>query len=122
MFRRLAGDGAALWGAAGFAVLPGHSEAVIAIAGRADLLTTAGSLAALLIWSGRWSPGAGGFCFGIALLSKEQAAVVPGLLLCLCWLQHRCAARRWCWTPFGVSGLVLAAYLLLRHTVLGGQR
>ena len=123
LFRRLAGDGAALWGAAAFAVLPGHSEAVIAIAGRADLLTTAGSLAALLIWSGGggWRRAlAGGFCFGIALLSKEQAAVVPGLLLCLCWLQHRRAARRWCWTPFGVSGLVLAAYLLLRHTVLGG--
>ena len=122
LFRRLAGDGAALWGAAVFAVLPGHSEAVIAVAGRADLLTTAGSLAALLIWSGGggWRRAlAGGFCFGLALLTKEQAVVVPGLLLCVCWFQHRRYGECWRWTPFGAAGLVLSTYLLVRYTVLG---
>jgi 4-amino-4-deoxy-L-arabinose transferase-like glycosyltransferase len=113
---RIAGDEVGLWGAAVFAVLPGHSEAVIAVAGRADLLAAAGSLAALCIWhrEGGWKRWiTGGACFALALLAKEQAVVVPGLLLALVWLRLQRDGRRFCWQPTAVSVLVLLVYLFL---------
>lgn len=123
LFRRFAGASTALWGAAVFAVLPGHSEAVLAIVGRADLLATVGSLAALLVWTGadgwRRTLG-GGCCFALALLSKEQAAVVPALLLCVGWLQHRRDGQGWRWPPLVASAAILAVYLGLRQVLLGG--
>lgn len=120
---RIAGDAVGLWGAAAFAVLPGHSEAVIAVAGRADLLAAAGSLAALWIWhrEGGWQRWiTGGACFALALLAKEQAVVVPGLLLVLGWLRLRRDGGRLYWQPMAVSVLVLLVYLFVRHAVLGG--
>ena len=51
LLRASAGDRVGLWAAALFAVLPGHSEAIVAVAGRADLLATAAALAALCIWN-----------------------------------------------------------------------
>lgn len=124
LFRRVTGAATAVWGAAIFAVLPGHSEAVIAIAGRADLLATVASLAALLCWSG---PGtvAGALYFAVALLCKEQAAVVPALLVAVGWLQYRRGLRPLSgagglWQPLVVSGVVLGLYLLVRQFVLGG--
>ena len=123
LFLRFTNDNAALWGAALFAVLPGHSEAVIAVAGRADLLATLASLVALWIWSGARTTGStltGALCFALGLLAKEQAIVVPALLLCIHWWQHQRQQRTWHWQPYGMSALVTLVYLLIRYSVLGG--
>lgn len=124
LFGRLTGARTAWWGAAIFAVLPGHSEAVIAIAGRADLLATAASLAALLCFTGTRATLSqtltGALCFAAALLCKEHAAVVPGLLVAIGWLRHGRQLQAWRWQPLAVSGLVLGLYLLVRYAVLGG--
>jgi tetratricopeptide (TPR) repeat protein len=123
LFLRLVGAAPALWGAAVFAVLPGHSEAVIAVAGRADLLATAMILMALLVWTGGdgWRRVvSGAMCFGFGLLAKEQAALAPGLLLCVDWLWFRRHSRSWCWQPYAAAALMAAGYLWLRHGVMGG--
>ena len=121
-----AGSAAAL-----FAVHPLHTEAVAGIVGRAELLMALGVLASWwLAITGRrwWSLGA----FLMALFSKEQAMVMPVLLL----LSDVCrgsvgmpaapaggerrrvaanAARR-----YGPYLMALAAYLAARGAVLGG--
>jgi hypothetical protein len=75
--------------AAFFAVYEGHQEAVVWFAAVPELLVFTFSLASLLvwlIWLQRGQPGwtlplgAGAF-FLLALLSKESAAVLPGLFL-----------------------------------------
>src|SRR6185295_15205689 len=71
---------AALVAAAMFAVHPLHTEAVTGIVGRAELLMAAGVLGA--IWghlSGRRAVSLA--CFATGLLAKEQAMVLPVLLL-----------------------------------------
>lgn len=121
LFRRVAGEVTAAAGALLFAVLPAHSEAVFAIAGRADLLSTAGLLASLLAWSapGRRRLAVGGLFFAAALLAKEQAVVLPGLLLALAWWQHRTRQCPWPRAALLLSLGLLALYLAARWLVLG---
>lgn len=79
---------AACFAAAFWAVHPVATESVANIAGRADLLATMATLAAVLLYdrvlaSERWRPRVAAL-FGVALagmLSKESAAVLPGLML-----------------------------------------
>lgn len=71
------GPAAALASALLFAAHPVHTEAVVSVVGRAELLATLMVLAAWL-WRHRPWPAAG--LFGLALLSKENAIVLPALL------------------------------------------
>ncbi len=78
------GKAGALGAALLFALHPVHVEAVAPLVGRGDLLAAAGGLGALLLalgWRERWwrLPVAV-LLLAAAVLSKETAAVVPGLL------------------------------------------
>lgn len=122
----LVGTGAAFMAAALFAVHPAHGEAVAAIAGQADLLSTCSLMLALLCaWnarfcSGRWSVGTAIF-LGIGLLAKEQAIVLPGLLLALDWYLYK-NEKIQClpWREYAFCAGVILLYLALRYSVLGG--
>ncbi len=78
--RRWAGDTAALAAGLIFAVHPVHVEAVANIAGRAELMAALFAVLAVYAALGRdhiwWSALAG----ALALLCKENGAVVPGLI------------------------------------------
>ncbi len=79
--RRWAGDTAALAAGLIFAVHPVHVEAVANIAGRAELMAALFAVLAVYAALGRdhiwWSALAG----ALALLCKENGAVVPGLIV-----------------------------------------
>jgi Flp pilus assembly protein TadD len=103
--------------AALFAVHPLHTEAVIPIVGRAELLMAGGLLAATwLAAKGRiwWSL----LAFGGALLSKEQAVVLPGVLLLYDWGITRRVTLWWNWKRWTFF-LVLLGYVLARTVALG---
>lgn len=128
--------GGATAAAAIFAVHPIHTEAVTGIVGRAELMMSLGVLGCLL-----WYPAAGERpaaharallaslgAFAAALLSKEQALVLPGLFL----LAEVCTGRRpgpgardWARAALAWARrlapllAVLAAYLALRGLVVG---
>jgi protein O-mannosyl-transferase len=129
------GNGAALEGpllaALLFAVHPVHTEVLGEIVGRAELLAAAFALGSVLVFlrardaagAGRGVPlGAwpGALCltlFGLAFLSKENAVVVPGLLLLAdLWVVR----RRPAWGFHLASCAVLASLFALRFAVLGG--
>jgi 4-amino-4-deoxy-L-arabinose transferase-like glycosyltransferase len=111
-----------------FAVHPVHTESVAFVSGRTDVLATLFVLVAVLAYarwrdSGTRSAGVVSVAaFGLALLSKEVAVVVP-LLLALYDLVVLDDVRRagaWArgllrYVPYGV---VLTAYLVLRKAVL----
>ncbi|HKY33571.1 MAG TPA: tetratricopeptide repeat protein, partial [Candidatus Polarisedimenticolia bacterium] len=76
--RRLAPEPAALAAAILFAVHPVHTEAVANVAGRAELLA---ALFVLSAWLLRRRAGWSLALFALGLLSKENAIVLPGLLM-----------------------------------------
>jgi len=108
-----------------FALHPLHTEPVAMLAGRAELLMSLGVLAGLL-WAAqgrRWPSLA---AFACALLSKEQAAVFPALLV----LYDVCVARtftgrrasevmKMVLPRYGWYILLLGLYLPVRALVLG---
>jgi len=109
------GQEAALVAAAIFAVHPLHTEAVTGIVGRAELLMAAGVLGSLwLADAGR--PVMSLLAFALAMFAKEQAMVLPAVLVLydLCVVRPRSVLLR-----YGGYALVLAAYLLIRALVLG---
>lgn len=116
--------GIAVTAAALFALYPVHTEPVIWIAGRVDVICAVFYFPALyffLRWLGTgWRPG---FVlslafFVLALFSKEMAAALPGLLFLCAFYQGRgLVASAVAVTPFA---LVLGAYLAVRTTVLSG--
>src|SRR5574341_667487 len=114
--------GAALVAAVLFALHPLHTEAVAWVSARPELLMSLGVLASLwwAIRGYRWLALA---AFAWGLLSKEQAVMLPALIL----LYDVCAARwaprgllRVTWPRYGGYVLVLAGYLLARVAILGG--
>jgi tetratricopeptide (TPR) repeat protein len=126
--------GLSVWGAVAAAVLfaahPIHAEAVTGIVGRADLLMTLGMLASLwFAGHGRRALSLG--AFALALLSKEQAVMLPFLLMLVDasfnpalslprnltgWLSLTATGLR----RYGVYLVLLAGYLLARIAILGG--
>jgi tetratricopeptide (TPR) repeat protein len=119
---------AALAGALVFAVHPVHVEAVANVVGRAELLAAVFSLAACLVWmrAGRGRGVATAGLFGLALLSKESAVMLPALLLLIDgaraepfadgagpWLRRNGG-------PVLALGAVALAWLAVRWVVLDG--
>ncbi len=122
----------ALAASALFAVHPLHTEAVTGIVGRAELLMALGVLLSLFWYIKGGAPAqlrlgyalASWTAFAAALLSKEQAMMVPFLLI-LYDLSVRRGPGKWTeFVPralFRYSGyfIILAAFLFLRAVVLG---
>ncbi len=110
----------ALAAAALFAVHPVHTEAVVNVAGRAELLSAIFVLLALrshLSEAGsRAATGATAALFALALLCKEHAAVFPGLAL----VADLSSGRRPPLARHGASAAVLVLYLAARSAVLDG--
>ena len=125
--RKVAFFAAALW-----AVHPIGTETVTNVAGRADLLATLAVFCGLLMhatsleWSGRrrFLALAGIFAFTLfGGLSKENALVLPGLLLLwdtLDWGQFRAHLRGRA-ASYLVSGAAIAVVFLLRFLVLSAR-
>jgi len=119
-----------------FAVHPVHTEAVIGVVSRAELLSAFFVLAGTLFYLRRLAGNRGegrkaaldlavlGGLFGLALLSKENGVTLWGILLALQlaeWVGSGGGLRR----PglrlvalHGIMGLLLGGYLLLRSAVL----
>jgi len=112
---------AALFAGILFAVHPVHVEAVANLVGRSELMATLFTLLAVYaalahdrLW---WSLGA--LCLG--LLSKENAAVAPGLIVWgwLLGFGRVSPGRRWAYVAGWAA--VAAAYFVVRGAVLGGH-
>lgn len=126
---------AAFAGALIFAVHPLHTEAVANVVGQNELWAALGVLGACLIYVSRPDGVATSLrrkfailvLYAIALLAKESAVVLPGLLVLLDFVQGRAAPSRESGLRYARSMLlfiaafcaVLGAYLALRHSVLG---
>jgi protein O-mannosyl-transferase len=126
--------GPAMLGALVFALHPVHVEAVANVVGRAELMAAFFSLAALLVWvrsprGARAGPrrlGALALLYGLALLSKESAVMLPALLVLSAAAQGvltPSTAARWL-REHAVTLALLAAvtlgFLIARTAVLGG--
>lgn len=127
-----ASPGLALAAAALFAVHPVHTEAVDGIVGRAELMSACFAFLALLgAWRvvrddppGAFRPVLAAVLLFLALLSKEQAMVIPAVPLL--WLlapgrnERRALIRRSSFRRLmGCLAAALLAYLALRAAVLG---
>lgn len=121
---------ASVAGALVFAVHPVHTEAVANVVGRAELLAALFFIGAILEYLAphlsRWRRAlVVGVAFLFALASKENAVVLPGVLVVLEFARRDRAGVsllqrvKWEW-PVAVSMLVaLAGFVALRHQVLG---
>lgn len=114
----------AWWAALLFTVHPVFSEAVAGLVGRADLLAALFALLALHQHLGarlaRWRHLLAGAALLAALLSKENAVVLPALLLLTDLFQYRGFSQKCYWRAhLYYAGLTLL-YLGVRHLVLGG--
>lgn len=135
LLARLFAPAAALAGGLLFAVHPVHVEAVANVVGRADVLAAVFTLGAALLWVSEsrllaWSlvrTAGAAVLFALALLSKESAVMLPALLVLLDiarrssepsergeYLRRNAAA-------FLALGVVVAVYLAVRGSVLGGM-
>jgi tetratricopeptide (TPR) repeat protein len=97
-----------------YLIHPVHTEAVTSIVGRSELFAACFMLSAWLLFrKGRTAWAAIAFAF--ALLSKENAIVLPAILVLDMWL-----SRKWTgWARLSPIVLVALAYLGLRFYVLG---
>src|SRR3989442_7572715 len=109
--RRWRGDVAGLVAGALFAVHPVHVEAVANVVGRTELLAATLSIVAVWLAIERDSLAGSAVAWGLGLLAKETAAVVPGLIAAA-WLLglRRPPPRRivtyvavWCLVGIGLS-------------------
>jgi Tfp pilus assembly protein PilF len=126
----------AAFGAIIFAVHPLHTEAVANIVGQAELTAAAFGLGACLVHAARpdgtavsWTRRAAiTLLYALALLAKESAVMIPGLLVLLDFIQRRVqldarGIRRYAADMAMVVFLctaVLVSYLILRFDALGG--
>jgi tetratricopeptide (TPR) repeat protein len=98
---------------------PVHTEAVTSIVGRSELFAACFFLAAWLLFR-RGHTVLPALLFFLALLSKENAIVLPAVLLldeALTGLRERPTAML---HRYSIMGAVALAYLVLRYEVLGG--
>ncbi len=126
--RLLASEFAARTGASLFAVHPCHTEAILWVSGRTDLM--AGLCFALAIWlhlrgraADRLRSGLLGLCLlacGLALAAKEMALTLPAVLLLhtLCFPEREPLRRRFV-APV-LAAVVVVGYLVLRIAFVGG--
>jgi len=117
------------WGAfsAGllFAVHPVHVDAVIPLNNRSDLLCTLFLLLAFITWwrSDGIKMGAIALVLGaMAPFAKEQGIIAPALFAIpvICNLLGKKKVPTWRWTALLGSGIIVVAFLALRHELLGG--
>ena len=114
----LIGSGA--WAAtAVYLIHPVHTEAVVGIVGRSELLAAAFFFTAWLMFRrGRVALAAA--LFFLSLLSKENAIVFPAVMvLDFCLLSGGPKKLLKAWPRFAILGTVALAYLVLRFFVLG---
>jgi protein O-mannosyl-transferase len=135
LLRRLTAAVPALLGAIVFAVHPLHTEAVANVVGQAELTAAAFVLTACLIHASRpegldvsWTRRVAiTILYVLALLAKESAVVLPGLLVLLDFVQRRVtlsAAGMRAYTaamavPIFLLVSVLICYLSVRYDALG---
>jgi len=117
--RRWAGETAALVAGLVFAIHPVHVEAVANVVGRAELMAACFSLLAVYAALERDSVGWTAAALSLGLLSKENAAVVPGLIASAWILGVRPPPpRRRLGAYVATWALVGAAYMIVRWAVL----
>lgn len=135
LIERLINTRAAFAGALLFAVHPLHTEAVANVVGQGELWATIGVLTACIIYVNRPEGVAIDLrrrvlilvLYGVSLLAKESAVVLPGLLVLLDFAQARVQPTKHSMARYvheigffiAMFCLVLAAYLTLRLSILG---
>ncbi len=130
--RDLSGSRAAAWAAALlFAIHPVHSEAVAPVVGRSELLSAGLALWALLLHRKAGAAGAprprlllaAGACYLASALSKENALVLPAILLLTDMAfpapGRSAPKRRPAWGGYTIYLLSALVYLAIRVSVLG---
>lgn len=119
--RRLFKDPSPAWvTSAIYLAHPSHTEAVVALIGRAELLAAMFFLIAWLLFRGG-RPLLCGVAFLFSLLSKENAIVFPAVIVLDSWISEgnfRSVATRW--QRFVPTAVAAGVYLGLRLWVLGG--
>ena len=116
--RRWAGTTAALVAGLLFAVHPVHVEAIANVIGRAELMAAVGACLAVYAAVAKESVGWSALALIVGLLSKENAAVAPGLIL-WAWLVGLSPPPRHRMMAFVGSWLAIAAvYVAVRGAVL----
>lgn len=116
--RRWADDRAALAAGLLFAVHPVHVEAVANVVGRAELMAALFTVLAVYLALARDRLGWSLLAAALGLLSKENAAVAPGLIA-WGWMLGLASPTRRRMAQYGLSWLVLGVvYALVRLTVL----
>ncbi len=116
--RRWAGDKAALTAGLVFAVHPVHVEAVANIAGRAELMAALFAVLAVYAALARDRIGWSALAGALALLCKENGAVVPALIA-WGWLVGLARPSRLRMTLYGVTWIgVGVLYAIVRESVL----
>jgi protein O-mannosyl-transferase len=106
-----------------FAVHPVHSEAVNLITYRTSLLAAVGVLGGLYshcVGTGWRSTLLAALCFALGLMSKENAIVLPGLVLLCDMALGRIGAERWRLLQRYLPLLVVAIGYLVLHRSLTG--
>ncbi len=115
--RRLAGEPAATLAALLFATHPIHTEAVVSVVGRGELLAAIFALAAWLLRDRPWTSA---LLFLGAMFSKENAVILPGLLLAEDLMTQRpVAAGAARWRVYGPHAAALIVFLAARFLVVG---
>jgi len=115
----------AIFAAALFLLHPSHSEAVVWISGRADLLATCFVLSSLLLYfayedqTRRLFLFASMVCFGLALLAKESAVCLPFLILIAGVYQSRRKIRHVLLVSSAYI-LILFGFIITRAWFIGG--
>ena len=116
--RRWSGATTALVAGLLFAVHPVHVEAIANVIGRAELMAALGACLAVYAAVAKESIGWSALALAAGLLSKENAAVAPGLIL-WAWLVGLSRPSRHRMLAFGASWLAIAAvYVAVRGAVL----
>ncbi len=112
----LIGSAGAWAAAAVYLFHPIHTEAIVGIVGRAELLAAAFFFSAWLMFRRDRSIWAGVFFF-LSLLSKENAIILPAILILDVWITSSSKEKRW--RDFVPVTSAMFVYLALRVSVLG---